>query len=255
MLSEIRERFESRYSVPALAGVTTEAQKLTVLASGGDAVSGAVVSQPNEVAGATATVSRFASYVAPPVSAQAVPPFTGVLPAVEQAQAETRLGLPKPVGFTPFKVRVWERGQGVLNSGDSWGGVREMNLVKGRYILRFTAPADAWVPFTEFQGQIETKVLGKKVIVEKAVLDKVNGIFTVQINIIQNPIPLLLLIPAAVVAVGGGVWWASEGVEQSLESVDRVLIDVTDQMWQWLLIGGLGLAAWAFVFAPMLRKG
>jgi len=241
----VRHQLVASAPVSALAGVTTPLQRESVTKLRDNryvppvVMGGAGPIQPKAIAGVVSASSLAA----------------GAAQSNDPGAAVPALGPPKPVRFTAFKVRLWERGSGVVNAGDIWGGIKEMTLLRGRYVLKFDAPTDVWIPFTEFQGEVETKVLGKRIVVEKAKLDKEAGSFTVQINLLENPLPLLLLIPAAIAAVGGGVWMAGEGVENSLESVDKVIVDVTDALWQWLIIGSVALGLWFFLFKPMARKG
>lgn len=234
------ERSSPGVVVGALPGVTTMRQRETI---------GAIEDR----------------YPVTPVAAQpglgrVVPVSAYVPPQPVDVETQAGVGVERPsdfgrkVKFTPFKMRLWDRSAGGNTLGGP-GGLMDMQIVKGRYIINLTAPTDVWSPITEFEGEIETKALGKKIVVEKASLDRDAGELTVQIHVVENPIPLLVLIPAAVVAVGGGIWWGSEGIENTVNSVDRVLVDVTETAWQILLMAVIALVVWKYVGRPLFKKG
>lgn len=187
----------------------------------------------------TATSAALPSNAVAPVSS--VPAPVAGLPPVQELFGSGDLN--EDVTFTPFTLRLWDKvSGGVISSSDLAGGLSDKRIPVGRYILRFKVPVGAEAPFFAIRNSIPFTIEGKKAVLEKAKLDPVAGSLTVQVNLLENPIPVLLLVAAAAGAIGLGGW----GLSSSLDSLDKVVVDTSSSVTQLLIVGGIAFLVWRF---------
>jgi hypothetical protein len=162
-------------------------------------------------------------------------PFLGPILTGSSAQA---------VGFTPFRIPLYRRGGfGLLGKDDINLNLAEKQIAVGRYVATFTVGKFSALPFLAITSPIPFEVAGKKEEVEKATYDPVTGKLVIQINVKNNLIPILIAIAAAGVAIGVGAW----GLSDSLDSLDKVVIDTSNSAVALAAVGGLGYLAWKFI--------
>jgi hypothetical protein len=161
------------------------------------------------------------------------------------------------VNFSPFVIRLWsKRGGGLLTMSQLQGGLSDSTLTIGRYILTFRAPLQANPPFVSIDGaNIPISVGGKSVVIEKVrIADYKEGEayreLKLQVNIIQNPIPILALVAAAAAAIGLGAW----GLSDALDSVDKVVVNTTSSVLQIVVVGGVAFLGYWFLIRKKGRK-
>lgn len=144
-------------------------------------------------------------------------PAAAALATVNGKTPPAAAGLKRPT-FTPARFPVWRRGDGAIaGSSGAGGGVQDKTLLVGEYVVTLDGmPAGTFF----FEGEAPIRVVEKRCTVKKARLE--NGELKLQVAILENPIPLLLLVGVAAGAVG----LAGFGVSSSLKAVDRIIVDV-----------------------------
>jgi hypothetical protein len=146
-----------------------------------------------------------------------------------------------PVSFSPFRYNLWRRDVGgPIEDLAETTEIDDFNLVKGRYLLVFKYTPDEGRVF-ESSEPIPFDIMGKKAVVEKFKMD--GGRLYLQVNLIENPIPLAVLIIAGAAAVGV----AGFGIYNALESLDRVIIDTSNSLLYLGLAFGVGYVAYRFL--------
>jgi hypothetical protein len=153
--------------------------------------------------------------------------------------------VPPQFFFSPFVLNVWNKKSGsVFSRSVASGGASDMPISVGRWQLTFRVPPGVKVPFVELHNPIPILIEKKKSVIEAVTLDKAAGILKMQIHVQENIIPLLIVIAAA----GAGLGLAGWGLSDSIESVDKVIIDTSNNAWK------IGLAGVGIFFAGKLFK-
>lgn len=171
-----------------------------------------------------------------------------------QAKLETGTLTPAVVGktegkkrfmFSPFVLNVWNKKSGsVFSRSVASGGASDMPITVGRWQLTFRVPQGVNVPFVETHSPIPILIEKKKSVIEAVRLDNAAGTLKMQVHVQENPIPLLILIGVA----GAGLGLAGWGLSDSIESVDKVIVDTSNNAWK------IGLAGVGIFFAGKLFK-
>jgi len=138
------------------------------------------------------------------------------------------------VFFSPFRRR--RPGVGALAELD------KINVPVGTYLLTFSVGAlDQVIEITQ---PIPFTAAGKQMVLQKAATSSAadgSGKLRLQVRVVQNPVPLILLGVAAVGAVGA--WFMSESTD-ALEQVDRIVVDTTSSLPVLAGFGLLGFLAY-----------
>lgn len=95
-------------------------------------------------------------------------------------------------------------------------GLTNVTVGTYRMVFRIGDLADV-APIEWDHPFIEEPLPGKRVEIQRASLD--NGKLVIQVRVLDNPIPLLLLIGVAAAGIGVAGW----GVSESLDRVDQII--------------------------------
>lgn len=138
-------------------------------------------------------------------------------------------GPPEPTGqsvrFSLFRFPVWRGSFANIDSGAEWLSQLEESqkeLVKGTYVLTIRGRVQSATQYAapmEIHNPISFSLQGKQLQLDKMTVDPANGLVRIQITIIDNPIPVIVLIGGALVSAG----FAAYTLTDTLVQVDRVL--------------------------------
>jgi hypothetical protein len=166
-------------------------------------------------------------------------------PKADLKQLQAKPEGPRRFMFSPFVLNVWNKKSGsVFSRSVASGGASDMPITVGRWQLTFRVPPGVKVPFVELHSPIPILIEKKKSVIEAVTLDNAAGVLKMQIHVQENIIPLLIVIAAA----GAGLGLAGWGLSDSIESVDKVIIDTSNNAWK------IGLAGVGIFFAGKLFK-
>lgn len=179
---------------------------------------------------------------------------TGLDRPMPQAQTATAKAQPLidvlgSIGADPGKVKfsfmrfpVWIRtDKAQLNLIEAAGGVKDMQIPVGRYLFHFDSATVKFLPNAlTINSPIPFTAQGKQMILEKAIIDPITGQATVQIDVRENLIPLLVVIAAGLGAAG----FAGYGLSSTLKQVDAIVVDTTGGAWKLALALAVGVGAW-----------
>lgn len=192
---------------------------------------------------APAVLSKPDPFAALDVSTPAMSPPAGSGSPGYVAAPFRRLG--SRVMFTPFKLNLWRAGAGPLGDviGQVEGDLDDIQLVTGKYILTFnyTVPDGRAL---ESSSPIPFDIMGKRAVIQKFKIDPAGSKFILQIHLMENPVPLIALILAGAAAVG----IAGYSIYNALESLDRVVVDVTDSALWLGIAGAIGYVGYRVLF-------
>lgn len=139
--------------------------------------------------------------------------------------------------FSPFTLRIWDKKTGGLfGRGTKSGGLKDATIPVGLYQFNFKIPKVAVIPFIETTRHIPIKIKGKRAVIRMARIDNAEGTLKVQLDVQQNPLPIIAAVLAIGAALGVGGW----GVSEALESVDKVVVDTANNAWK-IALTGLGV--------------
>jgi len=155
---------------------------------------------------------------------------------IEPVATAVPKGLPS-VTFPAFRIPIFVRDRlETLSLSEANGGIKDKTIPVGTYVFTFDIPqVENLQPFA-IATAFPFTCSGKAMRLDKALVDPANKIVRMQVTVLENPIPLLILIAAA----GAGVGFAGWGLEKTLKQVDRVILSTG----QLVLIGAVGLVAW-----------
>lgn len=153
------------------------------------------------------------------------------------------------VVMSGLRIRLWSRDKdGPLDQflkSNQFTVKQIEKLTVGRYIFGFKVPHEYTAPFVSFDKGFPVKVLGKTVMIEKGRIDQAAGRMEVQLNILENPIPIM----AIVLGIGGALaaGFLSFGLSDMFDSVDKVVLDLPGSVWKIALVAGVGYVLYRFV--------
>ena len=201
------------------------------------------------------SVNKMALNVPPPpvkVSAAAIVNSSAVLNQITSGSVsplqENVYGNPN-VNMAGVRYRLWSRDKdGPIDqflSAQNLSSNQIMSLTVGRYILGFKIPNEYNIPFVSFDTPIPISVLGKKVLIEKGRLDQASGRMELQINLLENPIPVLAIVLGIGGALAAGVM--GFGMSDMFDSLDRVVVSAPGSMLQMGLIAGAAYLVYRYI--------
>lgn len=156
------------------------------------------------------------------------------------------------VTFTRFVVNLWNKrdgGAAMLNKSE--GGVADMGLTTGKYIMKFIVPyIGAFIGDTQSDKRVTIDIGAKQVSMVKYRFDKADNILTVQMEIHENIAPLIMVGVGIAGLIGVGIL-ANQFMEL-LDSFDKIIIDLTEALPKLIFFSLLGFVA--FKFGPRLFK-
>lgn len=146
------------------------------------------------------------------------------------------------VNFTPFRINLYDRSKhGPLDSAGLSAGLDKIMLQRGKYLFTFRAPLDAPFGSLGSVNPVEIDVWGKKIIIEKYHWNTADNFVRVQIDIIDNPLPVVPIVLGIAGLIGLGI--AGWGMADSLEQVDKIIVD-TGGLMPMVVLGGLAFLAY-----------
>lgn len=142
--------------------------------------------------------------------------------------------------FPVLRVNLWTKDKGgMLEDLARSGGLSDVDASVGTYVITLDTPGEK--PFASDES-ISFDAGGKKAVIRK-VRVYADGRTVLLVQLLQNPIPLLILIAGAALAVGV----AGFGVGAAVDSVDRVVDSTTDMIIKVGLVGGAGYLGYRFL--------
>lgn len=176
-----------------------------------------------------------------------MPAFDGVYAIPEVVYNEPdpeESGVTDKVSFTRFRFPVWkgpiEKIDTALQQFDDVSQNYTF-LKKGSYVITISGKVDnlqGWTAPLSFNEPFEFKIAGKRQRIEKMEVDPGKGIVRLQLTIIDNPIPLLVLLSGAFLSAG----FAGYMFTDTLVQVDKILDDLT----VLTILGLLAAGGWYF---------
>lgn len=148
------------------------------------------------------------------------------------------------VTFSPFRLNVYKRqGSAVLSRDGASLRPEEMAGIVGTYVITLDATKLPSFPYLQSDQPIPFKAAEKRMILEKVSVDPATKKIRLQIKIVENLLPLILVIGAGLAALGV----AGFGVADAIESVDKVIVDTSSAWWKWGLIVLIVVVGWWFL--------
>lgn len=143
---------------------------------------------------------------------------------------------PSAVKFSYLRIPVWAGTAEQLTKSVAAGGVSDKEIPVGRYLFTFNLGTNTGRDSWSIRKPFPFTASGKRMIFHAGQFDARTGLCRVEIEVVENLIPLLIVAGAGLAALG----FAGYGMSSALTSVDKIINDI----WKIVLAGAVGVVAW-----------
>jgi hypothetical protein len=153
---------------------------------------------------------------------------------------------PTSVKFSLWRFPVWKGTSADMLRSVASGGIADKTIPVGRYLFTFDLGAQSNMNSWAIAKEFPFTASGKRMIFKRGQFDASTGLCRVEVEVVENLIPLLLVAAACLTATG----FAGFGISSALTQVDKIVDDT------WKIVGIIALGAVAYFWLwPKLKKG